>query len=73
MKHFYCTQNGIASGSTVGMLDAITDLDQWQDCLILLEQDLQADRDRWTTFEAARKPNKVLCDSSIANTGTPAT
>ena len=71
MKHFYRAQNSITPGSTVGALNAITDLNQWQDWLVLFEQDLQADRDRWAAFGAAMKPSKVLCDSSIANTGTP--
>jgi hypothetical protein len=44
MKCFYRAQNGIPAGGTVGALDAIMDLDQWQDHLVLLEQDLQADR-----------------------------
>jgi hypothetical protein len=68
MKHFYRAQNGIPAGGMVGMLDVITDLDQWQDCLILLEQDLQADRDKWALFKTSTKNTNVLCDSSITNT-----
>jgi hypothetical protein len=73
MKHFYHAQNGIASGSTVGALDAITDLDQWQDRLVLIEQDLQADHNRWTAIETSRKATNVLRDSSITNTASSAT
>ena len=68
MKRFYCAQNGIPAGRMVGALDAITDLDQWQDRLILLEQDLQADHDKWASFRTSMKNNNILCDSSIVNT-----
>ena len=42
MKLFYKANNGTAPGMTKGMLDAITDFDDWLECLELLELDLQA-------------------------------
>ena len=67
MKRFYHAQHTIMTGTTIGALDTITDLDQWQDCLVLLEQDLQADRDKWAAIKTSRKNNNILHDSSTPN------
>jgi hypothetical protein len=65
MKHLYKANNGTVPGTTQGMLDTITDFEEWMECLQLLEQDLQASRAGWVAHAA--KASNMLCDSSIPN------
>lgn len=67
MKHLYKANNRTALGATQGMLDAITDFEEWMECLQLLEQDLQGHAG-WVAHTA--KVSNVLRDSSVPNIDT---
>ena len=41
LKRLYKVNNGVAPGATEGTLDAITDFNDWLECIQLLELDLQ--------------------------------
>jgi hypothetical protein len=49
LKRLYNGNNGIPLGATVGMLDAITALEEWQERVWLLEQDLDVCCSQWVT------------------------
>ncbi|KAF8226401.1 hypothetical protein L208DRAFT_1302210, partial [Tricholoma matsutake] len=70
MKRLY-KANGTAPGATKGMLNAITDFEEWMEHLQLLEQDLQVSHAGWVT--CTMKAGNVLHDSSAQNINITAT
>lgn len=65
MKYLYKANNGIAPGAIKGMLDVITDFEEWLEWLQLLEQDLQASCMAWVM--QVGKSGNILHDSSVPN------
>jgi hypothetical protein len=47
LKRLYNGNNGVPPGATVGMLDAIMALEDWQERVCLLKQDLDTRRSQW--------------------------
>jgi hypothetical protein len=62
LKHLYNSNNGIPPGATLGMLNAITTLEEWQKHMHLLKQDLDLHHSQWV---AEAKKGKTAIDGPL--------
>lgn len=67
LKHLYKASNVVALGATQGMLDTLTDFDEWLECIHLLKTDLLATQGSNWVARASKAGGTILCDSTTAN------